>query len=155
MPATLLLWLHIVGATVLLGTGAGIAFFMFMAHRSRNASFVASTASVVVLADIIFTTPAVILQPITGWLLAQAQGWPLTQGWIAASLALYAVAGLCWLPVLWIQVRLRDLAREAQARGAELPAEYHRLFSRWMLLGVPAFLSMLAIIYLMAAKPTL
>jgi uncharacterized membrane protein len=155
MLLSALRWLHVVGAAVLLGTGAGIAFFMLVSHRSRKPSLVAHTASIVVLADFVFTASAVLLQPVTGFLLARIVGWPLTQGWIALSLVLYVVAGLCWLPVIWIQIRMRDLARMADMRGHELPVEYQRLFSRWVMLGVPAFLSILAIVWLMVAKPAL
>ena len=148
-------WLHVVGAAVLLGTGAGIAFFMLVSHRSRKPSLVAHTAGIVVMADFVFTASAVLVQPVTGFLLAHIAGWPLTRGWIELSLVLYVVTGICWLPVVWIQVRMRDLAREADMRGQQLPAEYHRLFSAWVILGVPAFLSVLTIVWLMVTKPAL
>jgi uncharacterized membrane protein len=96
-----------------------------------------------------------VLQPVTGALLALAMGWRLTEGWILLSLALYVLVGLFWLPVLWIQHRMRDLARESARTGAALPAAYHTLYRRWFACGFPAFLSVLAIIWLMAARPTL
>ena len=148
-------WLHVIGATVLLGTGAGIAFFMFMAHRTSNVALIAHTAGVVVVADVIFTASAVILQPVTGLLLAQQIGWPLTQGWLALSICLYVLTGICWLPVVWLQIRMRDLARAAQLKGEALPAAYHALYRRWFVLGVPAFVSVLAIVWLMLAKPAI
>jgi uncharacterized membrane protein len=149
----LLRWLHVIGAAVLLGTGAGIAFFMFMANRTNNAVLIAHTAAVVVIADFIFTASAVIVQPITGVLLAQQIGWSLTQGWLLLSICLYVVTGLCWLPVVWIQIRLRDLARDAARTGQPLPEKYHALYRRWFVLGIPAFVSVLAIVWLMLAKP--
>jgi len=145
--------IHIVGAAVLLGTGAGIAFFMLMAHRTRDARLVAHTAGVVVLADTLFTATAVILQPLTGAALAVLLGYPLLTGWVALSLALYVFVGLCWLPVVWIQLKMRNLAREAAASGAPLPAAYHRLWRVWFALGFPAFAGVLGIIWLMVAKP--
>jgi uncharacterized membrane protein len=148
-------WMHVVGAAVLLGTGAGIAFFMMMAHRTGKPALIAHTASTVVIADVVFTATAVVLQPVTGLLLASLLGWPLAQGWLALSLVLYAVTGLCWLPVVWIQVRMRDLARQAEREGSALPAQYHRLYARWFLLGIPAFLAVLAIFWLMLARPAL
>ena len=148
-------WLHVIGATVLLGTGAGIAFFMFMAHRTNNVALIAHTAGVVVVADVIFTASAVILQPVTGLLLAQQIGWPLTQGWLALSICLYVLTGICWLPVVWLQIRMRDLARAAQLKGEALPAAYYALYRRWFVLGVPAFVSVLAIVWLMLAKPAI
>jgi len=153
LTISVLRWLHVVGATVLLGTGAGIAFFMVMAHRSGRPALVAHTASVVVRADLIFTASAVVLQPITGLLLAIGVGWKLTEGWLLLSLGLYVVTGLCWLPVVWMQMRMRDLARQAEREGMPLPEAYHRLYRRWFALGVPAFLSVLAILWLMVAKP--
>ena len=153
--ALILRWLHVIGATVLLGTGAGIAFFMVMAHRTRNAHIIAHTAGVVVIADWLFTASAVVVQPITGALLAHALGWPLTESWIAVSLMLYVVTGAFWLPVVWIQHRMRNLAREAARTNEPLPPQYHQLYRAWFLSGFPAFVSVLAIIWLMVARPTL
>ena len=113
----LLKTLHVIGATVLLGTGAGIAFFMLMAHRTRDPALIAHSASVVVLADTIFTASAVILQPLTGAGLAALAGFPLLSGWIGLSLGLYVVTGLCWLPVVWIQIQLRNMAKAAASTG--------------------------------------
>jgi uncharacterized membrane protein len=150
---TLVKTVHIVGATVLLGTGAGIAFFMLMAHRTGNAALIAHTAGVVVVADLLFTASTVVAQPVSGALLAHLAGLPLSTGWIAASLALYVVTGLFWLPVVWMQWRMRDLARSAAAAGTALPPAYHRLFRLWFAFGFPAFAAVLGIIWLMIAKP--
>lgn len=122
MTYLLLKYLHVIGATVILGTGSGIAFFMLMAHLSRDAAFVARTAGVVVWADVIFTAIAVIVQPITGYLLTRQAGFQLTDAWLEASVVLFGVAGLFWLPVVWMQIRMRDLATEAAERAAPLPA---------------------------------
>jgi len=144
---------HIVGAAVLFGTGAGIAFFMLMAHRTGDARLIAHTAGVVVIADTLFTASAVVLQPITGAALVLMTGRSLTEGWIALSLGLYLVTGAFWLPVVWMQLRMRDLARAAAAAGAPLPPEYHRLWRLWFAFGFPAFGAVLAILWLMIAKP--
>ncbi|PBB68045.1 hypothetical protein CK228_13025 [Mesorhizobium sp. WSM4312] len=149
----ILRWAHVIGATVLFGTGAGIAFFMLMAQRSGRADLVAHVAGTVVIADTIFTATAVIVQPATGVLLAQAAGWPLSEGWIALSLLLYVVAGLFWLPVVWIQIRIRNLARQAAIENAPLPAEEKRLFRIWFACGFPAFGAVLAILWLMVTRP--
>lgn len=144
---------HVIGATVLFGTGAGIAFFMLIAHRSRDPKIIAHTAGAVVLADTLFTATAVILQPLTGALLAHLAGWRLDSLWILASLGLYLLTGACWLPVVWIQLRLRDLARAAALAGTPLPESYHRLWRAWFALGFPAFAAVLGILWLMIAKP--
>jgi uncharacterized membrane protein len=144
---------HVIGATVLFGTGAGIAFFMLMAHRTGDARLIAHTASIVVVADTLFTATAVIVQPLTGTALAHLAGYPLLHGWIGASLALYVVTGAFWLPVVRIQIRMRDLAKGAVATGQPLPPAYHRLWRLWFASGFPAFLSVVAIIWLMVAKP--
>ena len=146
-------FLHVLGAIVILGTGAGIAFFMLMAHLSRDAAFIARTARVVVIADFVFTATAIALQPLTGYVLMRSTGAQLTDSWIAASLALFAVAGGFWLPVVWMQRRMRDLAAEAAAAGAPPPAEYHRLFRLWFVYGFPGFGAVLLILWLMIAKP--
>lgn len=151
----LLRFLHVIGATVLLGTGAGIAFFMVVAQRTRDPAVIAHVAGTVVLADTVFTATAVLVQPITGYLLAEAIGWPLTEGWIVLALALYVVTGLFWLPVVWIQLRLRDMARAAAATGAALPSAFTTLYRIWFACGFPAFVSVLAIIWLMLARPSI
>jgi uncharacterized membrane protein len=147
--------IHILGATVLFGAGLGIAFFMWMAHRTRNPAAIAHTASVVVIADAVFTATAVIVQPISGAFLAYAIGYSLWESWIVVSLALYALIGACWLPVVWIQAKMRDLAREAAHDSAALPLRYHQLFRIWFVLGWPAFIGVIAIFVLMIGKPAL
>ncbi|MCL6283860.1 DUF2269 domain-containing protein [Ruegeria sp. 2012CJ41-6] len=152
-PDMILRWLHVIGACVLLGTGAGIAFFMLMAVRSRNPVVIAEVATIVVFADLIFTAIAVIAQPVTGLLMAHRLGWDLSEGWLLVAIGLYVFTGLFWLPVVWIQLRLRDLARLAAAQDAPLPQDFDRLFRIWVLCGVPAFLAVLAILWLMLARP--
>ena len=153
--AVLLRWLHVIGACVLLGTGAGIAFFMLMAHRTKDARLIAHTAAIVVVADWLFTATAVVIQPITGALLANSLGWRLSEGWIVLSLALYVVVGAFWLPVVWLQHRMRDLARAAASSNEPLPPRYHELYRVWFLSGFPAFVGVLAIIWLMLARPAI
>lgn len=148
-------WLHILGACVLLGTGVGIAFFMVMAQRTANPVVIAHTASIVVLADLLFTTTAVIVQPITGAVLAHEIGWSLWEGWVFWSLALYVFTGIFWLPVVWIQIQLKRLAFAAVERGEALSVRYHRLYKVWFACGFPAFVAVLGIIWLMIAKPSL
>jgi uncharacterized membrane protein len=151
----LLKYLHVIGAMVILGTGMGIAFFMLMAHLSRDPAFIARTAGVVVLGDLVFTATAVAAQPVTGYLLIRETGMSLSDGWLVASLILYGVAGLFWVPVVWMQMRMRDLAAAAAAAGEALPASYHRLFRLWFAFGFPGFGSVLLITWLMIAKPPL
>ena len=146
-------YLHVLGAIVILGTGTGIAFFMLMAHRTDNAEFIARTASVVVIADAIFTLSAVILQPVTGGLLMMLSATSIAERWILASLALYAIAGLFWVPVVFMQIEMRDLARKAAAQQAALPDRYFVLFRRWFAFGFPGFGATMAILWLMIAKP--
>ncbi len=151
----LLRWLHVLGACVLLGTGAGIAFFMVMAHRTGNAALIAHTARIVVIADWVFTASAMIVQPITGALLVEAVGWSWAEGWLVLSLALYVLTGAFWLPVVWMQSRMRDLAADAARTATPLPDLYHRLYRAWFCCGFPAFFAVLAILWLMRAQPSL
>lgn len=148
-------FLHIIGAAVLLGTGAGIAFFMLLAHRTGDTAVVAGVARIVVIADYVFTATAVVAQPVTGLLLARTVGYSLGEGWIVASVALYIFTGLFWLPVVWMQSQMRNLARAAAASGEPLPPRYHKLFRLWFAFGFPAFTAVLAIFWLMITRPQL
>jgi uncharacterized membrane protein len=146
-------YLHVLGAIVILGTGSGIAFFMLMAHRSRDAAFIARTAATVVFADMLFTLTAVLLQPVSGGLLMMLSATSFTERWLLASLALYAVAGLFWVPVIFMQIEMRNLARLAAEKDQPLPPRYFMLICRWMWFGIPGFGSVMMILWLMIAKP--
>ena len=146
-------YVHVIGAAVLLGTGAGIAFFMLVAHLRNDPVVIAGVARIVVLADFLFTATAVVVQPITGVWLAWHVGYSLWDGWIALSIVLYIVTGAFWLPVVWMQARMRDLAVAAVRERAPLPPAYHRLFRWWFAFGFPAFGTVAAIFWLMIARP--
>lgn len=143
--------LHILSATLLFGTGLGTAYFMWSANRTRDARVTATVARHVVRADWIFTLPTVVFQPISGIWLAQAAGYAWT-GWIGFSLALYGIAGACWLPVVWLQMRMRDMATDADKHNRPLPGRYWRYARAWFWLGVPAFASMAGVFFLMVLK---
>jgi uncharacterized membrane protein len=149
----LLKTLHIVSATILFGTGIGIAFFKWSVDRTGGVAGVRAVCDKVVLADWLFTTPAIIVQAVTGLALARWVGFPLTHGWLAWAICLYLLAGACWLPVVWLQLRMRDQARLSEARAVALPPLYRSYARAWFWLGVPAFLSLLGVFWLMVAKP--
>lgn len=153
MIEELLRFAHVLGATVLLGTGAGIAFFMVLSHRSRDSALIAHVAGIVVIADTVFTATAAILQPITGTLLAWHLGWSLWKPWLLLSLILYAVVGAFWLPVVWIQLQMRNLARTARDEQSRLPDRYFTLYRIWFACGFPAFFAVMGIVWLMLMKP--
>ncbi|KUL93894.1 membrane protein [Bosea sp. WAO] len=155
MTYLLLKYLHLLGAIVLIGTGAGIAFFMVMAHFTGNVSKIAGVAQIVVTADFVFTASAVIAQPITGVLLAREAGYDLSEGWIVLSIILYFVIGIFWLPVVVMQMRMRDIAARAEHAGTALPRRYDVLFWTWFIFGFPAFGAILAILWLMIARPSI
>lgn len=146
-------YLHVLGAIVILGTGTGIAFFMLMAHRSGDAAFIARTAATVVIADMLFTAGAVVLQPLSGGVLMLLSSTAPGERWLATSLTLYAVAGAFWIPVVFMQIEMRDLARAAVTLGAPLPPRYFALYRRWFAFGIPGFGSVMTILWLMIAKP--
>lgn len=146
-------WIHILSSTLLFGTGLGIAFFMWRAHRRGDPKLIAETAGTVVLADAIFTAPAVVIQLLTGIWMAHALQVPLATFWLRSALIVFFVVGACWLPVLWLQVRTRDLAGRAVMEGAALPERYHRLMRWWFWLGWPAFAGVVLIFWLMVVKP--
>lgn len=148
-------FVHIVSAALLFGTGLGTAFFMWMSHRSGNVGAIASAARITVLADWLFTTPAVIVQPLSGIALMRLVGYPLTTSWLLLSIALYLLAGACWLPVVALQLRVRELSAAAVRDGRALPAAYHRCMHWWFALGWPAFAAVLGAFWLMIARPDL
>lgn len=147
--------LHILSSVLMVGTGLGSAFYMFFTLRSRSVPALALVSRLVVRADWWFTTPTVFVQPATGLLLAHMAGWPLSTPWLALSLGLFVFAGLCWLPVVWLQLRMADLARRSEAANQELPLLFWHYARWWARLGYPAFIAMLAIFYLMVNKPAL
>ena len=149
----LLKTLHILSAAILFGTGLGTAFHMWRADRTGESTAIAAATRHAVLADWLFTTPAIVLQPLTGLLLLHVLGIPLTEGWVVLSLALYALAGACWLPVVWLQIRMRDLADDARRCGGSLPPNYRRYMRVWFVLGWPAFTAVIAIFFLMVFRP--
>ena len=151
-------WLHVLSSTVLFGTGLGSAYYMFFTSRvarrsGGDARAVAVVARQVVRADAWFTTTTIVFQPLTGAWLIHLAGFPWTSAWIVGSIALYLLAGACWLPVVWIQLRMRALAEAAAGSGAPLPAAYWRHFRHWTLLGIPAFAALVIVFWLMIAKP--
>jgi uncharacterized membrane protein len=145
-------WLHIMSSTFLFGTGVGSAFYMLFASITRDVRAIAVVTRFVVVADWLFTSTTVVIQPLTGYLLLRIGGFDLSSRWIMWSIALYVLAVACWLPVVWLQMRLRDLAREAVS-GGTLSAAYWRYFRMWVVLGIPAFFAFVIIFYLMVAKP--
>ena len=155
MAYLLLKYVHVIGAAVLFGTGAGIAFFMLMAHLTGKAATIAAVARIVVIADFVFTATAMVLQPLTGLALVWSVGYSLAEGWIVLSIILYLVTGAFWLPVVWMQARMRSLAAGAVAAGEPLPPAYHKLFWTWFAFGFPAFASVAGILWLMIARPVI
>ena len=146
-------WLHILSSTFLFGTGIGSAFYMLFTSLSRDVRAIAVVSRHVVLADWIFTSTTIIIQPVTGIYMMHLAGYPWTSKWIMYSIGLYFVAGACWLPVVWIQLKMRDMAQVAARDGTDLPALYWRYLKIWVTLGIPAFIALVIIFWLMVAKP--
>lgn len=149
----LLKWLHIISSVVLVGVGFGSAFYLFFANRSRNIQVIAEVSRLVVRADYWFTTPAVIVQPLTGIALISVAGYSLTEPWLLMTYALFVVAGICWLPVVWLQIRMQEMALKAVEEAGELPLLYWRYARRWTALGAVAFPAMLVVYGLMVFRP--
>jgi uncharacterized membrane protein len=145
-------WLHILSAILLFGTGLGSAFYKFFTDRSGDIRAIAVTNRLVVFADWLITTPTIIIQPISGFWMLYLLNYPTIPAWIWLSLALYLLAGACWLPVVVLQIRMRDLARQAVATSQPLGDDYWRMARAWFWLGVPAFIAMVAVVWLMVFK---
>ena len=153
MEYVIVKWLHILSSTLLFGTGLGSAFYMFFVSRTRDARAIAVVARYVVIADWAFTTPTIVIQPLTGFYLIHLAGLPIGSPWLVATFALYQLAGACWLPVVWMQIRMREMAQRAAAAGRELPDRYWQFLRWWVALGIVAFLALVVVFYLMVAKP--
>ena len=148
--------LHIISSVLIVGTGFGTAFYLFFANRSGSVAAMSVVSRLVCRADLWFTTPAAVFQPLSGLWLAHAAGYAWTTPWLMLSIGLYVFAGICWLPVLVLQVRMARMASAASASGAlAMPAEYWQYAKRWELLGYPAFIAMIVIYFLMVTKPVL
>lgn len=147
-------WLHILSSTFLFGTGIGSAFYMLFTSLSRDTRAIAVVSRHVVLADWIFTSSTILIQPLTGVYMMYLAGYPWKSNWILWSIGLYFTAGGCWLPVVWIQLKMRDMAQTAARQGTEMPALFWRYLRLWIALGIPAFIALLIIFWLMVAKPT-
>jgi uncharacterized membrane protein len=154
MAYLILKWIHILSSTILFGTGIGSAFYMFMANRRKEIAGIYFATRHVVIADWLFTTPAAIIQLVTGLWLIHLLGYSLTQGWVIFSLILYFFTGACWLPVVWIQMKMRDMAKIALETNTTLSAHYWRMDKWWIALGSLAFPAMVVIFYLMVFKPS-
>jgi len=154
MEYVTLKWLHVLSSTIVFGTGIGSAYYLLAASRQPDVRSARLVLRHVVIADWVFTTPAMIFQPLSGFLLAHQAGIPLGSRWIVWSTVLYVLAAACWLPVIALQIRMRNLAGAALAADKPLPSAYQRCFRVWFILGWPALLAFTAIFYLMVAKPS-
>jgi uncharacterized membrane protein len=154
MAYLIIKWIHIVSSTLLFGTGLGSAFYMFFTSRTRDTRVIATVAKYVVIADWLFTAPTVLLQPASGLYMVYKAGFQLTSAWLLWSIALFLLAGAAWLPVVWMQIRMRDMAQDAVRRDQPLPARYWEFLRLWIALGIIAFLSLVVVFFLMVVKPT-
>lgn len=145
--------LHIISASVLFGTGLGTAFYMVYVNQQKNVTLIAEATSIVVVADWLFTATSGVIQAITGFILVYLKGYSFLSLWVLGSIFGYVIAGICWLPVVWLQMRCRDLAFKASIDNTSLSVEYQRYFRLWCLLGIPAFIALMGVFYLMANKP--
>ena len=144
---------HVISATILFGTGLGTAFYKWIVDRSANVTAIRVVSEKVVFADWLFTTPAIVVQTVTGFALANVLGYPVTRGWLWLALILFCLTGLCWIPAVVLQIRMCDLARTAEREGRELGSRYWAYARTWFWLGVPAFACVTIILWLMVAKP--
>jgi uncharacterized membrane protein len=145
--------IHVISSTILFGTGIGIAFFMLRSYYTDNMHQKLFAAKETVIADFIFTFPAGITQVVSGIWLVWNSGYQWSDLWLTTTYIIYIIAGVCWLPVVWIQVKLRNIVADSAANQTQLPPTYFKLFRIWFLLGWPAFTGLVVIFFMMIAKP--
>lgn len=150
---TIIKVLHVVSSTILFGTGLGIAFFMFRSRFTESVEEKHYAVRTTVLADYLFTAPAVCIQPITGLWLVWQGGFDWTDLWLLATYIIYVIAGVCWLPVVWLQIKMKSMLAHALESGEALPKSYETLFRLWFILGWPAFIGLVIVFFLMVIKP--
>ena len=155
MEYLLVKWIHILSSVLLVGIGLGSAFYKYMTDRSRDINAIAVTNKNVVLADWLFTTPTIVIQPLTGFIMVWISGYTLSSSWLIASIILYVIAGACWIPVVFLQIKMREISIRALNSGSVLPDLYWYYTRIWFWLGVPAFVCMIMIYFLMVYKPQL
>ncbi|TCK09234.1 DUF2269 family protein [Marinobacterium mangrovicola] len=153
MEYLIIKWLHILSAILLFGTGLGSAFYKLFTDLSGNLNAIAVTNRLVVRADWMFTTPTVIIQPITGFWMIHLAGLSLELTWLWLTVGLYLFAGACWVPVVVLQIQMRDQAESCLNDNTLLPPSYHQQLRIWTALGIPAFLAMVVVTALMVIKP--
>lgn len=146
-------YIHILSSTILFGTGIGTACNMFFAHQTKDTYIIAAASRYVVFADWIFTTPSAMVQPITGLWMVYLAGYSLTSLWVLGAIIGYLIAAICWFPVVYLQMKMRDFALHAYQNNSALPPLYYRYFNYWFYLGWPAFVSLIIVFYLMTFKP--
>ena len=153
MDYLILKYIHIISSTILFGTGIGSAFYMFTASRRKNIENIYFAVKYVVIADWLFTTPAVIIQLISGTILVKIAGYEFTDLWIIWVYILYFFVLICWLPVVWMQIKMRDMAQHALKTNTKLPNKYWQMDKWWITLGSLAFPAVMVIFYFMVFKP--
>jgi len=153
MEYLLIKWIHIISSTLLFGTGLGSAFYKYMTDRTNNVDAIATTNKLVVLADWLFTTPTIIIQPVTGIMMVFIAGFSFADSWLLISIILYVIAGACWLPVVVLQIKMRQISNHAALTTTDLPDIYWQYTKTWFWLGIPAFISIVCTFYLMTNKP--
>lgn len=154
MTYAIVKYLHIISAILLFGTGLGSAFYKWMADRSGQLQHIACTNKNVVFADWVITTPTVIFQPLSGLWMVHTVGWSMMTPWLYFSVALYVLAGICWVPVVFLQIRMKNMSNQAVIDGTPLPELYWRYARWWFVLGIPAFSAMVIVVFLMTVKHT-
>ncbi len=147
--------MHIVSSTILFGFGAGTAWYFWNAHLTGDPAIIARVGRMVVKADWIFTGTSGIVQPLSGVLLVRLAGYSLLEPWLVVTYGLYVLAFMCWVPVVWLQMKAQRLAQSAFEVGEPLGANYRRTMWFWFVLGWPAFLGLIGVFWLMVARPTL
>ncbi len=147
MDYFLLKLIHILSATLMIGTGLGSAFYLYLTYKKSAVQTVKEVLNFVILADTIFTTPSVIIQLITGIMLSDLLGLLYTD-WFWLVLAVSVIVLVLWLRAAFIQFKLKKLLEEEN----KLSPKFHHLMNIWFILGVPSFGGAIYLYYLMVYR---
>jgi uncharacterized membrane protein len=149
-----IIFLHVLGALILIGNAFPAAFWKMRAERSGNLEAIHRSAQGIMIADYWFTIPGTVLALGTGHFLMHSGGYSLLElSWLSVAYWLFVVTGVIWAAVLIpVQLAMIKHSRTSMQHGV-LTEQYRRSSRIWDIFGTLSTLLPLVVLYLMLVKP--